>query len=140
MTTQEQLQKLQQLPEVEKVDVYPGIRYVVHYEDGSASFLDVEGKSIRTPMRDYDVVRNFMYLGDYNNVPHFAFKGTNFETKMHSVTHIFDVDGREKLFKDPRLNALESVFEIKNQFDRLKLEARDFLLEVGNRQSHSLRR
>lgn len=140
MTIQEQIEKLQKLPDVEKVEVFPGVRYGVHYEDGSMSFLNHDGKSIKTPMQNYDVIRNFCYLGDYQGVPHFAFKGTNFANRMHSETCIFDVNGHEKLFRDPRLYAQESVFEIQKAFDRLNKQGWEFLQDVGERQAIGLRR
>lgn len=140
MTIQEQTDRLKQLPDVEKVEVFPGPRYGVHYEDGSMSFLDENGKSVRTPMRGYDVIRDFTYLGDYKDVPHFAFKGTNFGNRMHSETCIFDINGHEKLFRDPRLYAQESVFEIQKAFDRLKAQGWDFLQDIGERQSRGMRR
>lgn len=140
MTIQEQIQKLEQMPDVQKVEALPGPRFAVSYEDGSMSFLDQNGKSVKTPMRNFDVVRNFRYLGDYQGVPHFAFKGTNFATRMHSETCIFDVYGNEKLFRDPRLYAQESVFEIQKAFDRLKEQGWDFLQDVGERMSLGIRR
>ena len=141
MSIQEQLDRLQKMPEVAKVEVYPGgPRYFVQYEDGSASFMDENGKPIRTPMHGYDVIRNFRYLGDYHNVPHFAFKGTNYATRMHSETCVFDADGHEKLFRDPRLYGQESVFEVQKAFDRLKGEGWDFLQDVGERLARGIRR
>ena len=141
MSIQEQIDRLKQMPEVEKVETYPGgPRYFVQYQDGSASFLNENGKPIKTPMRGYDVIRDFRYLGDYHDVPHFAFKGTNFETKMHSETHIFDAQGNEKLFRNPHLYGQESVFEVQKAFDRLKLQGWVFLQDVGERQARGMRR
>ena len=140
MSIQEQLDRLQQLPDVEKVETFPGPRYGVHYEDGSMSFLDADGKSVKTPMRNYDVIRNFRYLGDYHDVPHFAFKGTNFATKMHSETCIVDINGHEKMFRDPHLYGQESVFEVQKAFDRLKSEGWDFLQDVGERFVQGIKR
>ncbi len=141
MSVQEQLDRLQQLPDVEKVEVHAGgPRYYVQYKDGSASFLDEDGKSIKTPMRNYDVIRNFRYLGDYHNVPHFAFKGTNLATRLHSETCIFDAYGTEKLFRDPRLYGQESVFEVQRAFDRLKEQGWDFLQDVGERHVQGMKR
>lgn len=137
MTT---LEKLQQMPDATKVLELCQKHYAVQYEDGSMSFHDADGKSIKTPMSGYDVIRNFTYLGDYHDVPHFAFKGTNFATRMHSETCIFDINGHEKLFRDPRLYAQESVFEIQKTFDRLKEQGWDFLQDIGERQSRGMRR
>ena len=142
MKVQEVLDQIKKNPEVEKVEVYPGgPRYFVQYQDGSASFLDENGKNIRTPMRGYDVIRNFRYLGDYHNISHFAFKGTNiYGNKLRSETCIFDMFGSEKLFRDPRLYSQESVFEVQKAFDRLKAQGWDFLQDVGERHVQGMKR
>lgn len=140
MTAQEMAAQLQQQPEVVKVECMPMKHFAVSYEDGSMSFLDENGKSVKTPMRNYDIIRNFRYLGDYKDVPHFAFKGTNWANQMHSETCIFDINGHEKMFRDPRLYAQESVFEIQKAFNRLKAEGWDFLQDVGMRNTRGMRR
>ena len=134
------MEKIRKDPEVERVDPLPQLHFAVYYKDGSMSFLNSDLKSIRTPMRDYDVIRNFCYLGDVDDVPHFAFKGTNWATRVQSETHIFDITGREKLFRDPRLWGLDSVFEIQKAFEKGKAEGREFLQEIGAKQSRGLRR
>ena len=140
MTAQEIAAQLQQQPEVVKVECMPMKHFAVSYEDGSMSFLDENGKSVKTPMRNYDIIRNFRYLGDYKDVPHFAFKGTNWANQMHSETCIFDINGNEKMFRDPRLYAQESVFEIQKAFNRLKVEGWDFLQDVGEKLARGIRR
>ena len=140
MTAQEMAAQLQQQPEVVKVECMPMKHFAVSYEDGSMSFLDENGKSVRTPMGNYDIIRNFRYLGDYKDVPHFAFKGTNWANQMHSETCIFDINGHEKMFRDPRLYAQESVFEIQKAFNRLKAEGWDFLQDVGEKRVRGIRR
>jgi len=132
--------QLQLQPEVVKVECMPMKHFAVSYEDGSMSFLDENGKSVKTPMRNYDIIRNFRYLGDYKDVPHFAFKGTNWANQMRSETCIFDINGNEKMFRDPRLYAQESVFEIQKAFNRLKAEGWDFLQDVGEKQARGIRR
>ena len=140
MTAQEMAAQLQQQQNVSKVECMPQKHFAVYYEDGSMSFLDENGKSVRTPMRNYDIIRNFRYLGDYKDVPHFAFKGTNWANQMHSETCIFDINGHEKLFRDPRLYAQESVFEIQKAFNRLKAQGWDFLQDIEERQARGIRR
>lgn len=140
MTSLELVAKIKQDPEVVKVECLPQLHFAVQYEDGSMSFLNSDLKPVKTPMHGYDVIRNFCYLGDLNDVPHFAFKGTNWATRMHSETHIFDINGNEKLFRDPRLWGLESVFEIQKEFDKGKAEGREFLQEIGRQQSRGMRR
>lgn len=140
MTSLELEAKIKLDPDVVKVECLPQLHFAVQYEDGSMSFLNSDLKPIKTPMHGYDVIRNFRYLGDLNYVPHFAFKGTNWATRMHSETHIFDINGNEKLFRDPRLWGLESVFEIQKEFDKGKAEGREFLQEIGRQQSRGMRR
>jgi hypothetical protein len=140
MTSLELVAKIKQDPDVTKVVCLPQLHFAVQYEDGAMSFLNSDLKPLKTPMRDYEVIRDFSYLGDLNDVPHFAFKGTNWATRMQSETHIFDIDGKEKLFRDPRLWGLESVFEIQKAFDKGKAEGREFLQEIGCRQSRGMHR
>ena len=140
MTSLELVAKIKQDPDVAKVECLPQLHFAVQYEDGSMSFLNSDLKPIKTPMHDYDVICNFCYLGDLNDVPHFAFKGTNWATRMQSETCIFDINGHQKIFRDPRLWGLESVFEIQKAFDKGKAEGRDFLQEIGNQQSRGMHR
>jgi len=140
MTSLELVAKIKQDPDVVKVECLPQLHFAVQYQDGSMSFLNSDLKPVKTPMRDYDVIRNFCYLGDLNDVPHFAFKGTNWATRMQSETCIFDINGHQKIFRDPRLWSLESVFEIQKAFDKGKAECREFLQEIGHQQSRGIHR
>ncbi|MBP3258045.1 MAG: hypothetical protein IJ714_03200 [Bacteroidales bacterium] len=106
-------------PEVSKVD-YPcqGI-YFIRYEDGSVSVVDENDKRINTPLRNFDVVQQLRFIGRLHGVPHFAYKACEYGNRFHPEYGMFDINGHEKMFRDPRLCGLESVTEIEAEFKKL---------------------
>lgn len=114
-------------PEVRKVDLLcekPEC-YAVRYEDGSAMLVNAEGNRIKSPLDRYDFITDVQFIGRMNGVPHFAFEGRDYATSHISETGMFDADGHQKLFRDPRSAGIEGVDYIKWEFERLEKQAND---------------
>ena len=114
-------------PEVRKVDLLcekPEC-YAVRYEDGSAMLVNAEGNRINSPLDRYDFITDVQFIGRMNGVPHFAFEGRDYATRHTSETGMFDAEGHQKLFRDPRSAGIEGVDYIKWEFERLERQAND---------------
>lgn len=114
-------------PEVRKVDLLcekPEC-YAVRYEDGSAMLFNAEGNRIKSPLDRYDFITDVQFIGRMNGVPHFAFEGRDYATRHTSETGMFDAEGHQKLFRDPRSAGIEGVDYIKWEFERLEKQAND---------------
>lgn len=114
-------------PEVRKVDLLcekPEC-YAVRYEDGSAMLVNAEGNRIKSPLDRYDFITDVQFIGRMNGVPHFAFEGRDYATRHTSETGMFDAEGHQKLFRDPRSAGIEGVDYIKWEFERLERQAND---------------
>lgn len=114
-------------PEVRKVDLLcekPEC-YAVRYEDGSAMLVNAEGNRIKSPLDRYDFITDVQFIGRMNGVPHFAFEGRDYATRHTSETGMFDAEGHQKLFRDPRSAGIEGVDYIKWEFERLEKQAND---------------
>lgn len=114
-------------PEVRKVDLLcekPEC-YTVRYEDGSAMLVNAEGNRIKSPLDRYDFITDVQFIGRMNGVPHFAFEGRDYATRHTSETGMFDAEGHQKLFRDPRSAGIEGVDYIKWEFERLERQAND---------------
>ena len=98
-------------PEVSKVQLLcdKPERYAIRYEDGSAMLVDGDGNII----------------GRANGVPHFAFEGRDWATRNMPETGMFDADGRQKLFRDPRSAGIEGVNYIKWEFEKFEKMSND---------------
>lgn len=114
-------------PEVSKVQLLceNPERYAVHYEDGSATLVDREGKLIRSPLGNYDVISRVEYIGRLEGKPHFAFEGRDYANRHMSETGMFDSEGHQKLFRDPRSAGIDGVDYIKWEFQSLERLAND---------------
>lgn len=114
-------------PEVRKVEHLCDNpeRYVVRYEDGSAALIDGDGKMIKSPLGQFDVISKVEFIGRMNGVPHFAYEGRDYATRHMSETGMFDANGHQKLFRDPRSAGIEGVDYIKWEFERLEKIAND---------------
>ena len=114
-------------PEVRKVDLLcdkPEC-YAVRFEDGSAMLVNANGDRIKSPLDRYDFITNVQFIGRMNGVPHFAFEGRDYATRHTSETGMFDSEGHQKLFRDPRSAGIEGVDYIKWEFERLEKQASD---------------
>ena len=98
-------------PEVSKVQLLcdKPERYAIRYEDGSAMLVDGDGNMIKSPLGQFDVVSKVEFIGRANGVPHFAFEGRDWATRNMPETGMFDADGHQKLFRDPRSAGIEGV-------------------------------
>ena len=99
-------------PEVSKVQLLcdKPERYAVRYEDGSAMLVDGDGNMIKSPLGQFDVVSKVEFIGRTRNMP---------ETGM------FDADGHQKLFRDPRSAGIEGVDYIKWEFEKFEKMSND---------------
>ena len=114
-------------PEVREVDLLcdkPEC-YAVRFEDGSAMLVNANGDRIKSPLDRYDFITNVQFIGRMNGVPHFAFEGRDYATRHTSETGMFDAEGHQKLFRDPRSAGIEGVDYIKWEFERLEKQASD---------------
>ena len=100
-------------------------RYAVRYEDGSSMLVDGDGKMIKSPLGQFDVISRVEFIGRMHGVPHFAFEGRDYSNRYMSETGMFDVDGHRKIFRDPRSAGIEGVEYIKWEFERLERMAND---------------
>jgi len=114
-------------PEVRKVEHLCDNpeRYAVRYDDGSAALIDGDGKMIKSPLGQFDVISKVEFIGRMNGVPHFAYEGRDYATRHMSETGMFDANGHQKLFRDPRSAGIEGVDYIKWEFERLEKIAND---------------
>ena len=114
-------------PEVSKVDMLcdKPERYAIRFDDGSAMLVDGDGKRIESPLSRYDVITDVQFIGRANGVPHFAFEGRDWATRHTSETGMFDSEGHQKLFRDPRNAGLDGVDYIKWEFERLEKLSND---------------
>ena len=114
-------------PEVSKVDLLcdKPMRYAIRFDDGSAMLVDGDGKRIESPLSRYDVITDVQFIGRANGVPHFAFEGRNWATRHTSETGMFDSEGHQKLFRDPRNAGLDGVDYIKWEFERMEKLSND---------------
>lgn len=112
----EQLQKEHVVTEVK--EACPGF-YSVRYDDGSMSLVNSIGGVMHSPMHGYDVIQDFKYLGKLQGVEHFAYKAQDWATRnRESTLGMFDIQGHEKWFRDPRLHP-DSMDGIQREFDKL---------------------
>lgn len=114
-------------PEVSKVDLLcdkPEC-YAVRYEDGSAMLVNAEGEKIKSPLDNYDVISRLEYIGRLDGKAHFAFEGREWGSRKMPETGMFDTEGHQKLFRDPRSAGIEGVDYIKWEFERLEKLAND---------------
>lgn len=114
-------------PEVSKVDMLcdKPERYAIRFDDGSAMLVDGDGKRIESPLSRYDVITDVQFIGRANGVPHFAFEGRDWATRHTSETGMFDSEGHQKLFRDPRNAGLDGVDYIKWEFERMEKLSND---------------
>lgn len=114
-------------PEVSKVDLLcdKPMRYAIRFDDGSAMLVDGDGKRIESPLSRYDVITDVQFIGWANGVPHFAFEGRDWATRHTSETGMFDSEGHQKLFRDPRNAGLDGVNYIKWEFERMEKLSND---------------
>lgn len=114
-------------PEVRKVDLLTEkpMRYAIRFEDGSAILVDGNGERIKSPLDRFDVISDIQYIGRAQGVPHFAFEGRDYATRYSSETGMFDAEGHQKLFRDPRNAGIEGVEYIKWEFERLEKLSND---------------
>lgn len=114
-------------PEVSKVDLLcdKPMRYAIRFDDGSAMLVDGDGKRIESPLSRYDVITDVQFIGRANGVPHFAFEGRDWATRHTSETGMFDSEGHQKLFRDPRNAGLDGVDYIKWEFERMEKLSND---------------
>ena len=114
-------------PEVSKVQMLcekPEC-YAIRYDDGSAILVNGNGERIKSPLDKYDVVSKVEYLGRLDGKAHFVFEGREWGSRHMSETGMFDTDGHQKLFRDPRSAGIEGVDYIKWEFERLEKLAND---------------
>ena len=114
-------------PDVRKVDLLcdKPERYAVRYEDGSARMVNAEGEHIKSPLDRYDVISDVQFIGRANGVPHFAFEGRDYANRSWPDTGMFDAEGHQKLFRDPRLAGMDGVQYIKWEFERQEKMSND---------------
>lgn len=134
-------------PEVSKVDLLcdKPERYAIRFDDGSAMLVDGDGKRIESPLSRYDVITDVQFIGRANGVPHFAFEGRDWATRHTSETGMFDSEGHQKLFRDPRNAGLDGVDYIKWEFERMEKLSNDksnprcndpFLVDIDSPQQY----
>lgn len=134
-------------PEVSKVDLLcdKPMRYAIRFDDGSAMLVDGDGKRIESPLSRYDVITDVQFIGRANGVPHFAFEGRDWATRHTSETGMFDSEGHQKLFRDPRNAGLDGVDYIKWEFERMEKLSNDksnprrndpFLMDIDSPQQY----
>ncbi|MBR0245869.1 MAG: hypothetical protein IJQ61_05330 [Bacteroidales bacterium] len=114
-------------PEVSKVQMLcdkPEC-YAIRYDDGSAMLVNGNGDRIKSPLDRYDVISDVKFIGRANGVPHFAFEGREWGSRHTSETGMFDAEGHQKLFRDPRSAGIEGVNYIKWEFERFEKMASD---------------
>ena len=119
------MERMRQDPEVRKVDPLCPDRFALMYEDGSALLVNKNGDIIKSPLSKYDVVSNLQYLGTLEGKPHFAFEGRDYANRRWTDTVMFDSDGHQKMFRDPRTAGIEGVEYVKWEFERLEKLAND---------------
>ena len=73
----------------------------------------------------FDVVSKVEFIGRANGVPHFAFEGRDWATRNMPETGMFDADGHQKLFRDPRSAGIEGVNYIKWEFEKFEKMSND---------------
>ena len=114
-------------PEVSKVDLLcdKPMRYAIRFDDGSAMLVDGDGKRIKSPLDRYDFISDLQYIGRAQGVPHFVFEGRDYATRYTSETGMFDAEGHQKLFRDPRNAGIEGMEYIKWEFERLEKLSND---------------
>ncbi len=133
--------------EVSKVDMLcdKPERYAIRFDDGSAMLVDGDGKRIESPLSRYDVITDVQFIGRANGVPHFAFEGRDWATRHTSETGMFDSEGHQKLFRDPRNAGLDGVDYIKWEFERMEKLSNDksnprrndpFLVDIDSPQQY----
>ena len=114
-------------PEVSKVQMLcekPEC-WAIRYDDGSAMLVDGHGDRIKSPLDRYDVVSTVEYLGRLDGKAHFVFEGREWDARNMPETGMFDTDGHQKLFRDPRSAGIEGVNYIRWEFERLEKLAND---------------
>ena len=119
------MERMRQDPNVKMVDPLCPDRFVLMYEDGSAVLVNKDGKTIKSPLSKYDVVSNLQYLGKLEGKLHFAFEGRDYANRKWADTVMFDADGHQKMFRDPRTAGIEGVEYVKWEFERLEKLAND---------------
>ena len=121
------------------------MRYAIRFDDGSAMLVDGDGKRIESPLSRYDVITDVQFIGRANGVPHFAFEGRDWATRHTSETGMFDSEGHQKLFRDPRNAGLDGVDYIKWEFERMEKLSNDksnprrndpFLVDIDSPQQY----
>lgn len=113
--------------EVSKVDMLcdKPERYAIRYEDGSAMLVNAQGDRIKSPLDRYDVISDVQFIGRANGVPHFAFEGRDYANRNWPETGMFDSEGHQKLFRDPRSAGIDGLDYIKWEFERFEKMAND---------------
>ena len=94
--------------------------YAIRFDDGSAMLVNANGERIKSPLDRFDVISDVQFIGRMNGVPHFAFEGRDWATRNFPETGMFDSEGHQKLFRDPRSAGIEGVDYIKWEFERLE--------------------
>lgn len=99
--------------------------YAIRYEDGSAILVNAKGDRIKSPLDRYDVISDVQFIGRVNGVPHFAFEGRDYANRNWPETGMFDSEGHQKLFRDPRSAGIDGMQYIKWEFERFEKMAND---------------
>lgn len=146
-------------PEIEAIRQDPDVRrvepmcpepecYAIRYEDGSAMLVNAKGEHIKSPLDKLEFITDIQYIGTIKGMPHFAYEGRDYANRHMSETGMFDANGHQKLFRDPRSAGIEGVNYIKWEFERLEKQANDprnprrddpVLIDLDEKQSHGLR-
>ena len=93
-----------------------------HQEIRGMRLLNVDGKKALLVLKhDGEGInaKDFKYLGKLQGVEHFAYKAQDWATRnRESTLGMFDIQGHEKWFRDPRLHP-DSMDGIQREFDKL---------------------
>lgn len=119
------MERMRQDPDVRTVEPLCPDRFALRYDDGSALLVNKNGDIIKSPLSKYEVVSNLQYLGELEGKPHFAFEGCDYATRHWPDTVMFDSEGHQKMFRDPKTAGIEGVEYVKWEFERLEKLAND---------------
>lgn len=120
-----ELDKIKRHPDVYRVEELCEGCHWVRYQDGSALLVDSWGRTIPSPLQKHEIVQQVRTLGVLQGVRHFVFKACEWATRDRAEFGMFDKEGHEKVFCDPKLENLDSMERIQDEFNKLVIASRD---------------
>ena len=110
--------------------------YFLQWQDGSGGIYNAEGKPIKSPMDDHEVISYFTKLGELDGVNYCAFEGRSFAVPNDRYVTMMNERGQQVWFKDPReCQCFGKMETTKQAFQKLQALSQEYKANHSSRQA-----